>query len=83
MRGCGLHETAAADADHVALAATHALSFLLTWNYKHLANDVLRQKMMYICRREGYYCPRIVTPDEIMRLRTHEQPRSRKELDHG
>jgi hypothetical protein len=32
---------------------------------------VLRPRMMYICQEEGYSCPRIVTPDEIMRLRTH------------
>jgi hypothetical protein len=60
-----------ADAQHVAVAATHSLKFLLTWNYKHLANDVLRPKMMHICRNAGYTCPQIVTPDEIMRLRTH------------
>ncbi len=35
------------------------------------ANDVLRPRMMHICHEEGYTCPRIVTPDEIMRLRTH------------
>ena len=62
---------AKADAEHVAVAATHGLKFLLTWNCRHLANEVLRPKMMYICIREGYTCPRIVTPDEIMRLRTH------------
>ena len=70
-KGCGLTEKANAEAQHVAIAATHSLRFLLTWNYRHLANDVLRPKMMHICRREGYTCPLIVTPDEIMRLRTH------------
>jgi hypothetical protein len=71
MRECGLPENANTDAQHVALAAIHALKFLLTWNYRHMANDVLRPHMMHICRREGYTCPRIVTPDEIIRLRTH------------
>jgi hypothetical protein len=70
-KGCGLTQKANADAEHVAVAATHSLKFLLTWNCRHLANDVLRPKMMHICHREGYTCPRIVTPDEIMRLRTH------------
>lgn len=74
MKGCGLAEKSADDARHVALAATHSLQFLLTWNCTHMANDVLRPKMMYICINSGYACPRIVTPDEIMRLRTHEQP---------
>lgn len=74
--GCGLAENADMDAHHIALAAMHALKFLLTWNYRHMANDVLRPKMMHICRKAGYDCPRIVTPDEIMRLHTHVQPRS-------
>jgi len=74
--GCGLAENADMDAHHIALAAMHALKFLLTWNYRHMANEVLRPKMMHICRNAGYACPRIVTPDEIMRLRTHVQPRS-------
>lgn len=68
---CGLPEAANKDAKHVAIAATHRLKFLLTWNYRHLANNVLRPKMMHICIREGYTCPQIVAPDEIMRLRTH------------
>jgi hypothetical protein len=72
MSRCGLAENAHMDARHVALAAMHALKFLLTWNCTHLANEVLRPKMTHICRKAGYDCPRIVTPDEIMRLHTHE-----------
>jgi hypothetical protein len=71
MKGCGLPESTNTDTQHVALAAVHALKFLLTWNYRHMANDVLRPLMMHICHKAGYTCPRIVTPDEIMRLRTH------------
>jgi hypothetical protein len=76
MNGCGLAEKSETDARHVALAAAHSLQFLLTWNCRHMANEVLRPKMMHICRKAGYYCPHIVTPDEIMRLRTRVQPRS-------
>jgi hypothetical protein len=68
---CGLPEKANRDAEHVAVAAIHGLQFLLTWNYKHLANDAFRPSMMHICYRQGYTCPLVVTPDEIMRLRTH------------
>ncbi len=71
MKGCGLSEKAETDARHIALAAIHKLKFVLTWNCTHMANDVLRPKMMHICRKAGYDCPRIVTPDEIMRLHTH------------
>ena len=73
MKACRLPERARTDANHVAIAATHDLRFLLTWNFAHLANDALRPKMMYICIREGYACPQILTPEEIMRIGAHEQ----------
>ncbi len=76
IQGCGLSETADNDARHIALAAVHSMNFLLTWNYRHMANDMLRPRMTHICIKNGYTCPRIVTPDEIMRLRTHAWPQS-------
>ncbi len=53
------------DALHVAIAAVHAMDFLLTWNCKHLANAFLRRKTMHIVERLGYICPVICTPEEM------------------
>jgi len=33
---------AAEDALHIAIAATHQMDFLLSWNFKHIANPVIQ-----------------------------------------
>jgi predicted nucleic acid-binding protein len=77
MKACRLPGKAQTDALHVAIAAKHDVQFLLTWNYRHLANDALLPKMMHICIREGYICPRILTPEQITRVQTHD-PRANR-----
>lgn len=55
------------DAAHVAVAATNALQFLLTWNCRHLANATLRAKIEEVCREQGFDPPIICTPFEFQR----------------
>jgi hypothetical protein len=57
---------AAADALHVALAATNGVEYLLTWNCTHLANAVLRPRIERVCRRAGVEPPQLCTPEELM-----------------
>jgi hypothetical protein len=57
---------AAEDALHIAIAATHALDYLLTWNYKHLANATMRSRIEEVCRAAGYRAPIICTPEELL-----------------
>ena len=76
LKLCHLPQKAKFDAQHVAIAATHSLQFLLTWNCAHLANKHIRPNMMHICRNEGYTAPLILTPEEAIRLRTHAIPNS-------
>jgi predicted nucleic acid-binding protein len=59
---------AAEDALHIALAATHGMDYLLTWNFKHIANAVLRSKVEILCRKQGYEPPIICTPFELMEI---------------
>src|SRR4051812_32976181 len=48
---CGvLPPSAARDAAHVAVAAFHAVDYLLTWNCKHLANAQIMRKIEAVCR---------------------------------
>jgi predicted nucleic acid-binding protein len=54
------------DAFHVAIAAVHGMNYLLTWNFKHIANAALRHRIEEICRDVGYEPPVICTPDELM-----------------
>lgn len=57
---------AAGDAFHVAVSAFHGMSFLLTWNCKHIANAAMRPRIECVCRDSGYEPPVICTPEELM-----------------
>ena len=53
------------DALHVAIAAVHGVQYLVTWNFKHIANATLRTRINDTCRDEGYEPPIICTPEEL------------------
>jgi predicted nucleic acid-binding protein len=53
------------DAAHIALCAVHSITYLLTWNFKHIANAEIRLKLDYICASNGYRLPIICTPEEL------------------
>lgn len=61
----GLPEKARVDALHVAVATVHGMTYLLTWNCKHIANATLRGRIQEICRFEGFEPPVICTPLEL------------------
>lgn len=54
------------DAVHIAVAASHALPYLATWNFTHLANPHTRSKIEEVCREVGYSPPRIDSPAVIL-----------------
>jgi predicted nucleic acid-binding protein len=56
----------AADALHIATAASHGLQFLLTWNCTHIANATFRMPIERTCRAFGYEPPVICTPIELL-----------------
>lgn len=53
------------DAFHIAVAAVHGMDFLLTWNFKHIANAAMRQAVERACREAGHEPPVICTPEEL------------------
>lgn len=57
---------AALDAFHIAAAVSGGADYLLTWNFKHLANALLRKRIEAACREAGYEPPVICTPEELM-----------------
>jgi hypothetical protein len=61
-----LPQSALRDAAHVAVAAIHAVDYLLTWNCKHLANAQIMRKIESVCQSLGYRMPVICTPEELM-----------------
>ena len=57
---------AAVDAAHVGIATTNRVDFLLTWNFRHMANAAVRSRIERACRKAGYEPPVICTPNELM-----------------
>jgi len=57
---------AAADAAHIAIAAVHGIEFLMTWNCVHIANAALTKALVALCRQQGFECPVICTPEELL-----------------
>jgi hypothetical protein len=54
------------DALHVAVAAVNEIEILVTWNFGHLSNPFTRRLIRKIVEREGYSCPEICSPDELL-----------------
>jgi hypothetical protein len=60
-----LPEKATVDAFHIGIAAANSMTYLLTWNCKHLANATMRGTIEAVCRSEGLIPPIICTPEEL------------------
>ena len=57
---------AAEDAAHIAIAVTSGVNFLVTWNFRHIANAAMRFRIERVCREAGYQPTVICTPNELM-----------------
>lgn len=66
VRQGAVPERAKADALHIAVAAVHGMDYLITWNYTHIDNAETRPIIRSVCAVEGYPCPEICTPQELM-----------------
>jgi predicted nucleic acid-binding protein len=65
MTAGAIPESEPRDALHVAIAAAHGVQYLVTWNFKHIANATLRGRINEVCRDNGYEPPIICTPEEL------------------
>jgi len=61
-------ENASEDALHIALAAVHGMEYLLTWNFRHIANAAMRANVELVCRLNGFEPPIICPPLELMEV---------------
>ena len=59
-------QTATEDAAHVAIAVTNGVDYLVTWNFRHIANAAMRSSIERICRQAGYEPAVICTPNELL-----------------
>jgi hypothetical protein len=53
-------------ARHIALAATHQVDFLMTWNCSHIASPFAGRRIKRLCEESGFECPVICTPHELL-----------------
>lgn len=54
------------DALHIAIAAVNSIDVVVTWNFAHLNNPFTRRAIRRIIENEGYICPEICSPDELL-----------------
>jgi hypothetical protein len=57
---------AAEDALHIAIAAVHGVDFLLSWNFKHIANPVIQAQIAARLAHMGLALPFICAPEELL-----------------
>ena len=59
-------EIASPDAVHIALASVHQIDFLVTWNFKHIANPHIRERMRTKINDSGHRMPVMCSPEELL-----------------
>jgi len=66
VRNGPIPQEAVEDALHIAVATVNGLAYLLTWNFRHIANATTRHEIERICRSQGYEPPVVCTPQELL-----------------
>ena len=61
-----LPSKALAGAVHIAIATTHKIKVVESFNFRHLASVFARAKIEQTLRQLGYDAPHIATPEEIL-----------------
>jgi len=56
------------DALHIAVATVNGIEVIITWNFAHLNNPFTRKKVRKIVEAEGYSCPEICSPEELLEV---------------
>ena len=59
-------DKAASDAIHIAVASVHGMNYLVTWNFKHIANPFTRERLRTTIHEAGFQMPVMCSPDELL-----------------
>ncbi|MFM9967049.1 MAG: type II toxin-antitoxin system VapC family toxin [Burkholderiales bacterium] len=65
LKDKALPAKAAVDALHIAIAGVSEAQYLLTWNFRHIANAQMRIKIDSVLKRFGINPPLLCTPDQL------------------
>lgn len=57
---------ASPDAVRIALASVHGIDFLVTWNFKHIANPDIRERMRTTINEAGFLMSVMCSPEELL-----------------
>ena len=68
VAGGAVPATEQEDAIHIAVAVVNGIEYLVTWNFKHIANAAMRSKIHGVCIAEGFDPCTICTPEELWEL---------------
>ena len=68
IAGRGIPAEYPEDALHIAVAAVNGIEVLITWNFAHLNNPFTRRAIRRIVEEEGYVCPEICSPEELLEV---------------
>lgn len=68
LAGIPLPPKAKLDADHIAVAATNGVAYIVTWNLKHIANPTTRSRVERLCLENGYRAPIACTPENLLQV---------------
>lgn len=66
--GKGIPSEYPEDALHIAVAAVNGIEVVITWNFAHLNNPFTRMMVRQIVEDEGYRCPEICSPEELLEV---------------
>lgn len=59
-------EKAASDAVHIAVASVHQMNYIVTWNFKHIANPYTRDRLRAMVDEAGFRLPVMCSPEELI-----------------
>jgi hypothetical protein len=59
-------EKAASDAVHISVASVHQMNYIVTWNFKHIANPYTRDRLRAVVADAGFRLPVMCSPEELI-----------------
>lgn len=66
LRKLRIPQRSESDAYHLAIAALNRIDYIVSWNFKHMANDEIRKAYAATCESVGLTAPEIITPEAML-----------------